>query len=191
MTWQSHQKAATVEAALCRNEISTLRYLVRTEGISATRMMHFACDVSSPDVVRELVSLGATLGALYRDGTTALHLAAAGGRVDICKALVEAGADPLMLASTDRRPLGDPERYSPFQRSVYILEPDVLRYFIVDCGIDPASASTEDGKSINEIAGDRAKHLLRSLAVERVVALELKGGSVQAAPTRSAGIAAL
>jgi ankyrin repeat protein len=58
----------------------------------------------SAELIQGLVSMGLTPNAANRDGDTPLHVAARCGHVDICRALVAAGADPLVRNGKNRKP---------------------------------------------------------------------------------------
>ena len=63
-------------------------------GISA--LLREAAGADSVDLVRAFLVLGVGIFEVDMSGTTALHAAAAGGQLQTCKLLIDAGIDPLL-----------------------------------------------------------------------------------------------
>ena len=72
-------------------------------------LLREASALGSAPLVAELLRLGVSVFCVTRTGTTALHRAASAGRVEVCRLLVEAGADPF---------LDNAQQASPYEESV-------------------------------------------------------------------------
>ncbi|VDQ14598.1 unnamed protein product [Trichobilharzia regenti] len=55
--------------------------------------LHLASKEGRTDVVRELLSHGASVHLITKKGNTALHIASLAGHLDIVKLLIDCGAD--------------------------------------------------------------------------------------------------
>lgn len=55
--------------------------------------LHLACKEGRTDVVKELLSNGASVYMITRKGNSALHIASLAGHLEIVKLLVDHGAD--------------------------------------------------------------------------------------------------
>jgi ankyrin repeat protein len=163
--------------ALSEEDLATLE---KMKGLYATLndMLRAACVSKSGAVCRELVRWGASTGSLSKVGRSALHFAAKVNKLDACRALVGCGADPLYapvppVNTDDRRisvPDGDDLRRTPFEMAIAHGATDVVAYFVLECGCDPAERGAS-GKTPIEIArkDGTMKQLLRSLKVDRSV----------------------
>jgi hypothetical protein len=176
MATRSQQVAAAIDRALRKNHRKTLRRLISKEGADPDAMMFRAIEVSDTETVALLLELGANAGSRGANGASALHWAVDEDRPDLCRVLMASGADPMLLANNELRDFGDLARYSSFQRAVYRYMPDALRFFVIECGIDPAAVRTEDGKAMSDIAPLASRKLLLALQTELLVAHELPGG---------------
>ncbi|XP_043203719.1 acyl-CoA-binding domain-containing protein 6-like [Amphibalanus amphitrite] len=58
------------------------------------RLLHWAADRGHVDIVRLLLTRGATVDCRDADGQTPLHYAASCGHTEVARVLLEAGADP-------------------------------------------------------------------------------------------------
>jgi ankyrin repeat protein len=145
--------------ALRANDIVALRALVEG-GWKADSLLRMACTMSSPETCEALVGMGASSGFMVGYSDTALHLAVKANRVDVCRALVRAGADPLFTHVKCR------QRFSPLVLAVREQKVGLVRFFVLECRIDPAPVRTIDGRSLRQIAAQALIPELRSLKIE-------------------------
>jgi ankyrin repeat protein len=119
------------------------------------------------EAVQILIAAGAKLSARCKAGYTPLHGAAIHDRPDVCRALVEAGAN----VSDNNRGAG----LTPFQRAVAFGMIKAARYFVVEGG-ETINQVTHNGTSLLDLAGSaHMTELLLAARSERAIAGELVG----------------
>ena len=105
---------------MATNDVEKLRLLVKSGLSPNQRPYHglhplmYACRADkSLNVAKAqlLVDLGAEVNAVGPQGRTALHYAARGGDLTLCRLLLEAGADPTRLDDDGRTPLEVARKY--------------------------------------------------------------------------------
>jgi ankyrin repeat protein len=201
MALDYHKKLLFEGEALKNSDIAALRRLVAEMGVNPNDLLRRACKLSSPEACKELVALGASVRAVKkRLFGTALHDAVAAGRVEICRALVEAGADPLFShvhRSMKSVSLRDERRLSPFMQAVRDGREEIVRYFVLECGVDPLAVRTDSGRSPLQISTRAFQPLFRSIKTEAylwgrilgVVGLAVQsGGAIEAMRKLTAGV---
>lgn len=89
----SAENTTLVEKAAARGRMRELRFLVESGAdIKRTFPLHYAAEAGRKSAVEYLLSRGADVNALNRNGRTALHLAAEQGRTAVVETLIQAGA---------------------------------------------------------------------------------------------------
>jgi len=81
----------------------------------------FAAQKGSTDCVLRLLHARAEVNAVEEDGWSALHFAAKEGNYEVCKALLDAKADPQMKNIDDHQPLDVAEEDVDFKRKLLAL----------------------------------------------------------------------
>ena len=95
--------------SLTLRSLPTARVFVPDSRAGLGALLREASALGSAPLVAELLRLGVSVFCVTRTGTTALHRAAEAGRVEVCRLLVEAGADPF---------LDNAQQASPYEESV-------------------------------------------------------------------------
>jgi ankyrin repeat protein len=144
-------------------------------------------------VCRALVHWGASVGAIAHYQRSGLHLAAKNDEVDVCRVLVELGADPRYSPPARPSPKiyyalrdGDDPVRTPFEEAVLHESYNVVKFFVLECGVDPAPRGPS-GKTPIQLAYKSApmKELLRSLKVERGIRADIASTPEEQAPGRA------
>lgn len=100
------QQRAMGEAARERAEAARERaQRVRGEALTPSRRLMIAASRGDDERVRELISQGADVNAVFRGDGTALIAAAREGEVEVVRLLLDAGADPNKASRGDGNPL--------------------------------------------------------------------------------------
>lgn len=95
----------TADAARARSLLGKNPTLIDQLGSERSELLNRAAETDKRDAVRLMAELGFDLNEVKR--TAPLHLAAAGGHLDMVKLLIELGADPTVRdAEFNARPLG-------------------------------------------------------------------------------------
>ena len=121
------EKRATINSEFDNAEkIAWLQGMIRTtdkksindpvhEGFT---LLHLAVAINNPEIIAELVTMGANVDVKNSDGRTPLHAAAAMGSVDTIKALLKAGANIKVQANDGETPL----RYAMLAKHTEVAE---------------------------------------------------------------------
>jgi hypothetical protein len=188
------KNASDADRALRKNQRKTLRRVILKEGMDPNGLMYRAIEVSAPETLRLLIELGASVGPLWIGGRSALHEAVSSDRsdrVDLCRVLVAAGADPLLVAVNSMRKPGDQERDTPFQRACRWYRVDLMRFFVTECDIDPTAVRTEEGKLLFKTVRPESRELMLALKIESKVAEEMPDAVADDGVSRSRGASPL
>jgi ankyrin repeat protein len=107
--------------------------------------LHLAAFFARDDAARTLIARGAEVGAVSRNQMTnqPLHAAAAGGSVEICRLLLENGAD------VNARQQGG---YTPLHEAAHRADLEMIDLFL-EAGAEKA-AKSDDGKTPRDMAVD-------------------------------------
>jgi ankyrin repeat protein len=125
---------------------------------------------SFPSVCRLLAERGANVHVETAFASSPLHVAAMSSKIgaaDIVRILVAAGASPSRLLSRAQQDGNVP--LSAFQVALVHGKIDHVRYFLHECGEDPAQA-TEDGRTMLDLASTPVMtELLLATIAERAI----------------------
>jgi ankyrin repeat protein len=135
--------------------------MLRNMSAAANELLVTAAAANRPDDVRFMAQLGFNLGGIGENGSTALHVAAANGQVEMVQLLLELeapvnvrdttfGTSPLAWAA---RASKDSQREEDYFRIVEAL---------LNAGTDRATCINRWGVSPVEVSSDRVANLLRS-----------------------------
>jgi ankyrin repeat protein len=129
--------------------------------------LHLAAEAGAVEVCANLCARGVDVDWRDTSGEAALHAAASSASVEACRVIVDAGGDPGAIAQPKGKVRAGRELYTPFQQAVRLGHVGVVRYFVEECGQDPAQ-STSAGRTMLQLAGGHGemKMLLRSLKLE-------------------------
>jgi ankyrin repeat protein len=123
------------------------------------------------DVCAFLLQSGADPNAMTKLQRTPLHKAAQGMSLECCKMLVASGSDPGFIPPGKLSP-----RYlTPFQYAVGYSSTSVASYFI-DSSPELLSSTTPNGTSMDELASDENRPLVRAGLTARAIGNSLSQG---------------
>lgn len=109
MRWQAHRSAITPVEAVERGDLSTLAMMVRNDPtvvrsrqlLLNRTLLHYAAERNQVEIVKFLLSQGASFDTVDSDGQTAVHSAASAGSLEVLDHLVAVGADFKVRESPD------------------------------------------------------------------------------------------
>jgi ankyrin repeat protein len=157
-----------------------------------TLPLHYAASSRHPDAVAVISTAMKDVDIKEDNGRTGLHVAAVVGDVESCKILLRAGADLSAVDEDGEMPMHKAIKAqslplvqlfeetlpghcsvaagvgrSPLESAVKNGEPELVKFFVLECGAD-LGLVTSDGGSLSDVADDdeEMQELLRSLATE-------------------------
>jgi hypothetical protein len=132
--------------------------------------LHIAARAGNASACRRLVELGADIWMLDRAQELPIHRAAAAGRLDVCKLLLDCAGEERQKMLEFRAGSCN----TPFVEAVTYGRLELVAYFVLECGEDPQQKTviTNDRLSStrNIRAMDAVEDLLQSLATELSIA---------------------
>jgi ankyrin repeat protein len=154
--------------------------VTRETAVKSSALRRFAMRGRTAAACQLLIDAGADVNLEDQRGWTSLLLAAANDKLDTCKVLIAAGANPLLAGTCGRAtPL------TPFQIAVASGATRVASYFVEHHGEDCAQR-TANGRTMAQLAGQHVqmKELLKATKVGQSISRSVSDCAGDATPTR-------